>query len=355
MLACLPEMTPSRLHALVDRWGDPVRALAAVQGGRAGGLLTARAKPEDLPARIALARRWQDPATGDRIARVLAERRPFVYQAGRDGYPIESTPESPAVLLAEGDDERALGQPRVAVVGTRAATPHGLADAREIGAVLAAAGATVVSGLAIGIDGAAHEGALDAGGSVIGVVATGLDVVYPRRHRALFDRVRRSGLLVSESGYGVTPRRSAFPVRNRIIAGLADVVVVVEATVKGGARITADRALDYGRPVLAVPGSRRNPAAAGTNALIAEGAHPLVEPSDVVLALGLTPGVRRRDHRTLPSGVAAAVLHACGGEPATFDQLASRTRLSPDQIVGAVRELERAGWMERSKGLCWPR
>jgi DNA processing protein len=354
-LACLPEMTPARLHALIDRWGDPVRALAAVQRGQAHGLLTARARPEELAARIELARRWQDPATGDRIARVLAERRPLVYIAGRDGYPIDATPEPPAVLLAEGEDQRALGQPRVAVVGTRAATPHGLADAREIGAVLAAAGVTVVSGLAIGIDGAAHEGALDAGGAVIGVVATGLDVVYPRRHRALFDRVRHSGLLVSESGYGVTPRRAAFPVRNRIIAGLADVVVVVEATLKGGARITADRAIDYGRTVLAVPGSRRNPAAAGTNALIAEGAHPLVDPSDVVLALGLTPGARRRDHRVAPSGEAAVVLHACGGEPATFDQIASRTRLPPEQVVGAVRELERGGWMERAKGLCWPR
>ena len=232
-LACLPEMTPARLRALVDHWGDPPRALAAVQRGDVGAWLTARARPDDLPARVALARRWRDPDTFARIARTLAARQPRVYVADREGYPIESVPEPPAVLLAEGDVEHAIGQPRVAVVGTRAATPHGLEDAREIGAALAEAGVTVVSGLAIGIDAAAHEGALDAKGAVIGVVATGLDVVYPRRHRLLFDRVRRSGLLVSESGYGVTPRRSAFPVRNRIIAGLADVVVVVEATLEG--------------------------------------------------------------------------------------------------------------------------
>jgi DNA processing protein len=133
------------------------------------------------------------------------------------------------------------------------------------------------------------------------------------------------------------------------------VVVVVEATTTGGARITADRAADYGRAVLAVPGSRRNPAAAGTNALLADGAHPLLDPADVVLALGLTPGSRRHDHRALPTGDAGALLHACGGEAATFDQLASRTGFGPDRVVNGIRELERAGWMERAKGLCWPR
>jgi DNA processing protein len=354
-LACLPQMTPARLRALIERWGDPVRAFAAVRQGRAGAVLAAHARPEEVASRHALARVWQHAATSERTARLLAERVPHVFVAGSADYPIDGVPDAPVVLLAEGDDARALGRPRVAVVGTRAATPHGLADAREIGAVLADAGVTVVSGLAIGIDAAAHEGALDAGGSVVGVVATGLDVVYPRRHRVLFDRVRRSGLLVSESGYGVQPTGSAFPVRNRIIAGLADVVVVVEATLKGGARITADRALDYARPVLAMPGSRRNPAAAGANALIAEGAHPLLEPSDVLLALGLTPGSRRREQRAAPTGAAAIVLRACGGEPATVDQLATRTRLAPGQVITAVRELERAGWMERSKGLCWPR
>jgi DNA processing protein len=355
-LTCLPEMTPARLHDLIERWDDPIGALHAVRRGLAGAVLCARARPEDLPARTALAKLWQhDTCNDDRVPRLLAARGTRVYIAGRDGYPIDEVPHPPPVLLAEGIDEHALGRPRVAVVGTRAATPHGLADAREIGAVLAGAGVCVVSGLAIGIDAAAHEGAIDAGGSVIGVVATGLDVVYPRRHRALFERVRGSGLLVSETGYGVQPRRSAFPVRNRIIAGLADVVVVVEATLKGGARITAERAVDYGRPVMAVPGSRRNPAAAGTNELLRDGASPCIDPSDILLALGLTPGSRRRDHREPARGDAAAVLRACGGEPATFDQIASRTALAPAAVVSAVRELERAGWMERSKGLCWPR
>ena len=131
---------------------------------------------------------------------------------------------------------------------------------------------------------------------------------------------------------------------------------MVEATIRGGARITADRALEYGRPVLAMPGSRRNPAAAGTNALIADGAHPLLEPSDVLLAIGLTPGLAPgRCRRRRAGSDAARVLGACGGEPATFDQLASRTELGPDQVAVAVRELERGGWMERAQGLCWPK
>jgi DNA processing protein len=237
-LACLPDMTPKRLGALLARGGGPVGALAALDHGLGSAVLCDGASAADLPGRIALARIWPEVARTDRVARLLVERGTHVYVAGRAGYPIDDLPDQPPVLLAEGDVPDAFRQRRVAVVGTRAATPHGIEDARELGAVLARAGVTVVSGLAIGIDSAAHEGALDAGGAVVGVLGTGLDVVYPRRHRALFDRVRRSGLLVSELGYGVQPRRGAFPVRNRIIAGLAEVVVVVEATLKGGARIT---------------------------------------------------------------------------------------------------------------------
>ncbi|MEX1006221.1 MAG: DNA-processing protein DprA [Acidimicrobiia bacterium] len=357
ILACLPDMTPARMRSLFARWGGPVGALSAVRRGLAAGVLCRHVQAEDIPARVALARLWQEVAGTDRVPETLVQRGTRVFVAGRAGYPIgDDEPDRPEVLLAEGELPSALEGPRVAVVGTRAATPHGLADAHEVGAALGEAGVTVVSGLAIGIGAAAHQGALDAGGRAIGVVATGLDIVYPRRHTALFGGVRRAGLIMSELGYGVQPRPGAFPVRNRIIALLADVVVVVEATLRGGARITAERALEYGRPVLAMPGSRRNPAAAGTNSLIADGAHPLLEPSDVLLALGLTPGSRRAQQPGPARGSpAASVLAACGGEPATFDQLTSRTGLGPDQVAVAVRELERGGWMERAQGLCWPK
>jgi DNA processing protein len=357
LLVCLPDMTPARLRLLLTRFRGPTRALAAVQGGAARDFLCDGAPPEDIPNRLARARAWELAANDDALLATIAQRRPHVLIADRPRYPIpDDVPSRPAVLLAEGAAPHAIERPRVAVVGTRAATPHGLADAREVGAVLAEAGITVVSGMAIGIDGAAHDGALEAGGTAIGVLATGLDVVYPRRHVALFERVRRAGLLMSELGYGVQPRPGAFPVRNRIIALLADVVVVVEATVRGGARITADRALEFGRPVLAMPGSRRTPAAEGTNALIADGAHPLLDPSDVVLALGLTPGARRvRRPAPSPGSDVGRVLAACGGEPASVDQLASRTGLAPDAVAVAVRALERDGWIERARGLCWPR
>jgi DNA processing protein len=224
---------------------------------------------------------------------------------------------------------------------------------------LAGCGITVVSGLAIGIDGAAHAGALDAGGGVVGVVATGLDIVYPRRHVVLFERVRRAGVLLSESGFGIGANRFRFPVRNRIIAALADVVVVVEATLRGGARITAESALEYGRTVLTVPGSRRNPAAEGCNALLADGAHPLLHPDDVLVALGLTPGSRRGwgalPARAVLGRESTRVLDACSGEPASVDQLASRTGLAPEAVTLALRELEQHGWIEHRRGWWWPR
>lgn len=354
-LASLPDMTHRRLRTLVERGGGVVGALAALEHGLASAVLCEGASAQELPARQSLARAWLAAARSDRTARTLVDRGTRVFVAGRPGYPIdEELPDRPEVLLAEGDDPGVLDRPLVAVVGTRAATPNGLDDARELGATLAHAGVTVVSGLAIGIDAAVHEGALAAGGPVIGVVATGLDVVYPRRHRRLFDLVRASGLIVSELGYGTQPSRHAFPVRNRIIAGLARQTVVVEATLRGGARITAEHALQYGRTVMAYPGSRRNPAAAGTNQLIYDGATVMLDPTDVLVQLGFDGTGRRPDQRALPFGDQAAVLEACHGEPATLDQLASRTRLTPSRVVAAVRALERDGWMERSRGLCWP-
>jgi DNA processing protein len=310
-------------------------------------------------------------AAAEVLAQRAAERGTMVLTPNDAGFPIAGgIPHAPAILFLEGDRPEALSAPKVAVVGTRAASVHGLADAWELGAFLGAAGVSVVSGLAIGIDGAVHHGALQAAEAAekrgdpvragpIGVVATGLDVVYPRRHRVLFERVRRYGVLLSEQPFGTPPDRGRFPVRNRIIAALADLVVVVEATLTGGSRITAERALDYGRPVFAIPGSRRNPAAAGCNALLADGAHPLLDPSDLLLALGMTARLDRgwSAHRTpaVPlSSAASAVKRALGGEPAHPDQLASRTNLDPGQVALAVEELVTHGSVQRDRGFIWP-
>lgn len=299
------------------------------------------------------------------LARIMAQRGSRMLLASDPEFPIpDDLPQRPRLLFMEGDRPEVLGAPRVAIVGTRAATPHGLADARQLGAYLTAAGVTIVSGMAIGIDGEAHLGALsvcEAGArpaGPVGVLATGLDIVYPRRHLTLFERVRRCGVLVSECAFGTEPAPGRFPLRNRIIAALADAVIIVEATLKGGSRITADRALDYGRPVFAIPGSRRNPAAAGCNALLADGAQPLLDPSDILLALGMTPGARRGwsvpgPKRSLSSS-ATGVHRALGGEPAHPDELSARTGLPPDQVAVAIEELVDAGRVERSRGFVWP-
>lgn len=359
-IVSLASMTPARLDALLARWPDPrdvVRAIAR-RDGEVVDVLVARSPLTGARAFAALTARWSNEVDVPGAQRVLVRRGTHVLLAGADGYPIrEEIPRRPAVLLAEGPSVDVLVGPRVAIVGTRAASLQGLDDARQLGRALAESGCSIVSGMAIGIDAAAHEGALDAGGVAIGVLATGLDVVYPRRHRALFDRVRASGLLVSESAFGTTPEPTRFPVRNRIIAAMADVVVVVEATIKGGARITAERALEYGRPLFAMPGSRRNPAAAGCNALLADGAHPLLDPSDVLLAVGMTEGCRRGWAPRRDAGAsedARACVRACGGEPATTDQLAARTGLDPTALARALAECQRMGLLRPSRGFLWP-
>jgi DNA processing protein len=330
--------------------------LHAAQRGLAIDVMLERAPVEHRNALRDAVVTWPARLDLERTARLVAARRTRIWLEPDGAYPIEDElPDRPVVLLAEGRDDAALARPRVAIVGTRAATPHGLADAKELGAFLAAAGVTIISGLAIGIDAAAHEGALDEGGSAVGVIATGPDIVYPRRHERLYARVRAQGLVLGETGFGVRPSARRFPVRNRIIAALADVVVVVEATRRGGARITAEHAARYGRTVFALPGSRRNPAAAGTNALVADGALPLLDWSDVTIALGLTPGSRRTTPvRPTPSTDGATLLGALGGEPASPDQLGSRAGLPPARLALAVVELERAGLVSRDRGLVWP-
>jgi DNA processing protein len=263
----------------------------------------------------------------------------------------------PEVLLGEGDRPDAFDAPRIAIVGTRAATPMGIADAHEIAAFCARAGITVISGLAIGIDGAAHTGALDAGGVTVGVVATGLDVVYPRRHARLYERIRENGVIVGENPYGTQPLPWRFPIRNRIIAALADAVVVVEATCTGGARITANDASRFNRDVYALPGSRRNPAAAGCNALLLDGAKPLLEPSDVLFAIG-RGGTVEGGWTAAPRPVdpdQRAVLRALAGDAATIDEIERRVTFPAARLGAALRALEHGGHLERKRGLWWPR
>lgn len=194
--------------------------------------------------------------------------------------------DAPAVIFARGTIA-AAEPPAVAIVGTRMASSYGLRVARAIATACARAGATVVSGLARGIDGAAHESALAAGGRTVAVLGTGLDVFYPRSHRSLQENIARDGLLLSELPPGASGHSGTFPRRNRIIAALADVTVVVEAGHKSGALITADQAIELGRIVACVPNAIDVAGAAGSNALLKRNAEPVLCADDVLALLDL--------------------------------------------------------------------
>lgn len=357
-LAGLPGATARRLLALWLRFGAPAAAADAVESGAAS---LAGAADDGDAAPPLHARSWLPLRSRAQTAALMQRRGTRVVLPTDPDWRFDVLPETKPAALAfvEGRCFEALTRPAVAIVGTRAATPHGLADAREIAGAAARAGYVVVSGLALGIDTAAHEGALDAGGLTIGVVATGVDVVYPRRNASLYDRVRAQGLVLGENAFGALPQRWRFPHRNRLIAALGAVTVVVEAKLTGGALSTAAWARDLGRELLAVPGSRRNGAAAGTNALLRDGAHVLADPSDLFVALGrveaagATPGADRI--ATVPlSGPARTVLDACGGDAASLDALVSRSGLTAAEVAGAIRELQRVGRIERARGLLWP-
>jgi DNA processing protein len=223
----------------------------------------------------------------------LAKAGIGVVVRGGDGYPgrLAELPDGPPVLFVRGVFPELAA---VAVVGTRRCTEYGKRLAAEYGAAIAEAGWCVVSGLARGIDGAAHHGVVAAGGRGVAVLGSGVDVMYPAEHAGLARRlVEGGGAVVSEYPPGTPPEGWRFPPRNRIISGLASAVVVVEAGVKGGALITAGYALAHGRPVFAVPGDVRRATSEGCNRLIRDGAHPVLDPDDLVEELSLVLGPPR--------------------------------------------------------------
>ena len=356
-----PRHGPGRLRAVLDRWPDPGAALAAVRDGKAGDALA----PDARRSVATSATRW--PTAGrarhgalDLAAGAAPGAAPRVVLDGDADYPIgDEVPDRPAVLLVEGAAPDVL-----AGHGSRSSAPaprrvHGLADARELGAFLARRGVTVVSGLAIGIDGAAHEGALDAGGGVVGVVATGLDVVYPRRHVVLFERVRGAGVLLSEAGFGARPTASASPFatgssprsptsswssRRRCAAAPASPPTT--------ARVRPARA--RGARLAAQPGGRR----------VQRAARRRRPPA---------PRPRRRARRPRPDaglparlGRPAAARHARAPTARASSRPAPakprRSTSSPAapgchrrRSRSRSRALERQGWVEHRRGWWWPR
>jgi DNA processing protein len=333
-------MGPARLAAVLAG-RSPLEAWAHVAGGADG-----------MPEGVAL--RWRVLAADTDVARLWSAHQAAgvrVLTPADDDWPaaLVEDPEPPPLLFARGDP-RALRRPCVAVIGTRRCSHAGREVARQLGRDLAEAGVCVVSGLALGIDGAAHAGALGGGTPPAAVVATGLDVVYPRRHAELWRAVGERGVVLSEYALGVWPERWRFPARNRIIAALADVVVVVESHDRGGSLHTVESALERDRTVMAVPGSVRSPASAGTNALLAAGSPPARDATDVLVALGLEQAARGRVAAPGPEGDAGQVLEAVGWEPCTLEQVADRLGTPLGPVAVHLLTLEREGWVRQQAG-----
>ena len=253
----------------------------------------------------------------------------------------------PGLFLRGGAESELLSRRRaVAIVGARSCSSYGSQVARLLGRELAAAGLVVVSGLARGVDGQAHRGALEAGGVTVAVLGCGIDRDYPAAHAELAGRIGETGLVLSEYAPGVEPAPWRFPARNRIIAGLAAATVIVEARERSGALITADFALEAGREVFAVPGEITSSLSAGTNALLRLGATALTRPEDVLEALGVTaskaPAAKLGANATVV--LRALVDHAAGADDLTrttgLDAAAVATALAELELVGAVAEAD---------------
>lgn len=268
---------------------------------------------------------------------------------------LSEDPKPPVRIFGVGDAELlADGRARVGMVGARRCTSYGRDIARRFGRELSAAGVSVVSGLALGVDGAAHEGALQAigGAPPIGVVASGLDVVYPNAHLRLWDSVAELGCLISEAAFGTIPDSWRFPERNRIIAALSDIIVVVEAHPASGTRHTVDAAIARGVPVMAVPGPVGSSASEGANQLLREGCAPVCEIDDVLTALGLERCAAEQyvDPRQPPEPGDDQILAALDWAPTGLDTLLRRTGLGPGQITAALYRLLAAGWARCTDG-----
>ena len=249
----------------------------------------------------------------------------------------------PAPLLLVRGDVRALSEISVAIVGARAATVYGKQIARGLATDLAREGVVIVSGLARGIDAEAHWGALEAGGRTVAVQACGIDRIYPREHRALADQIAANGAVVSELPLGEPPLRQYFPLRNRLISGLATAVVVVEARERSGSLITANHAANQGRDVFAVPGPITAPTSVGTNRLIRDGAYVVLGPDEICGELGLIREPRSRPRITCDlSGLSREILSALADAPASRDELARRLGREPAEFALELIELELA-------------
>lgn len=354
-LAALDGVGHRRLQWMLEH-GSPAAVLQRTREG------TLRSAPSPLRITDELRSSWRRQATSIDPARLwqrCTELGVGVLSLGAAGYPprLASDLAPPVVLFHRGDPD-VLCRTTVGIVGTRRPTGYGRRVAAELGEALADAGVAVVSGLALGIDAAAHRGALASASDAapVGVVAAGLDRPCPVRNRPTADSVAERGVVFSEVPPGVPASPWRFPVRNRVIAALCDALVVVESSPSGGSMHTVREALDRDVPIFAVPGPIDSPASAGTNLLVRDGAQLLLGVDDVLTTLGM---IRPRnaaeeasapDPRPTPRGDAVVVLDEIGWTPVSVAHLTEATLLEPRALSSALTQLEDSGWVRRHDG-----
>jgi DNA processing protein len=341
-----PGLGRGAVRRLLATFGSPEAALSAGTAAlRSAGVATVGPEPEGWRDRLTAARRWLD-AGSDR----------HVLTLGMPGFPpaLLQTADPPLMLYVQGSVP-ALSERSLAIVGSRQATAQGLDNARAFARALADEGLVIVSGLALGIDAAAHEGALDGRAGTVAVLGTGLDPVYPPRHAGLAARVAAHGALVSEFAPGTPPLRQHFPMRNRIIAGLGLGTLVVEAAPQSGSLITARLAAEAGREVFAIPGSIHSPQARGCHALIKQGAKLVESAADVLdelrgtRSLALATPAPEADDDPGPRAE-EPLLEALGHEPTSLDALQARTGWPTSELNSRLLELELEGLVARLPG-----
>lgn len=341
LLARVPGLGPRTCRDLLQRFGTPRRIFAADRHQLVACGLRARtlAGIADPPGRDAI----------DADLKWLEQEDNHILPLHHPAYPalLKELPDPPSLLYVTGDFHL-LSQPQIAMVGSRNPTPGGRETAYEFASSLSRSGYIVTSGLALGVDGASHRGALDSGAPTIAVTGTGLDRVYPASHRSLARQISKQGAMVSEFAIGTPPGRENFPRRNRLISGLSVGTLVVEATVSSGSLITARMALEQGREVFAIPGSIHSPQSRGCHSLIREGAK-LVECIDDILeelgafATPVSPRSDCNDTETAPSECDALqqkVLDHIDYTPTTIDMLVGRTGLTAERLSSILLWLE---------------
>lgn len=352
ILQALPSIGAVALSQLHQQFGSFTKALHApastVAANYRKGLNAFRARPDDFKAQ---ADNILESCAADTIAIVLISS---------PDYPalLREIDTPPALLFVKGDIS-ALHLPQIAIVGSRHHSTAGQQNALAFARHLAGSGFTITSGLALGIDGAAHQGALETG-STIAVLGTGPDIIYPRRHQALYaDIIVKGGAIVSEFPPGTPPRAGNFPQRNRIISGLSLGVLVVEAALKSGSLITARLAMEQGREVFTIPGSIHNPSAKGCHQLIRQGATLVETADDIISELGGLLAYKAQGTRqiTTPNNTSSLddtarhALDKLGFDPTDLDTLTARTQLSPAVLGGLLVQLELEGWVEQRAGM----